>query len=451
MRRLIVFLFLLLAASLHSPLLARNNAKATANTGFGADIPDENILHEGQALARTLAQRFPRQISVIEAGSTCDGKTDDAPALNRAADVYAGKARLYVPSGVTCVVGSTWVLPSNSAVIINGTIRLMTGANVFRNADVIDIAQNASNVYIGGRGVIDGNSANQTGKNYSGGIGTQNNGPAASVVVENLTVQNTKNWPVNIVQTKGAWLFHIRLLNGGNSVEFAAGTSHCWADQLLIHKINDQAFSFYGGVQDCAITNSHVSGGVDGIDVYSDQWQAGLNNRILIRGNIVTDNSKFGIAIADDAAGTHQNISIIGNDVYGNDSKNIAGTADIYISRSAHVLVAQNKVHESGHGDNPVSGILLSSNASDTAVVANVIWNEGQGSKGAGIGIWDDGQPNVLIRANRCYDNQARKTMAFCLHGRAGPATRILDNDWTATIGPSNNLKLREDTIMRDH
>ena len=451
MRRLIAFLFLLLSASFSSPLLARNNAKATADPGFRADIPDENILHEGQVLARALAQRFSRQISVIEAGSTCDGKTDDAAALNAAARAYAGKARLYVPSGVTCVVGSTWVLPANSTVIIDGTIRLIKAANVFRNADVIDVAQNASNVYIGGRGVIDGNAANQTGKNYSGGIGTQNNGPAASVVVENLTVRNTKNWPVNIVQTKGAWLFHLRLLNGGNSVEFAAGSSHCWADRLFIHKITDQAFSFYGGVQDCAITNSRVSGGVDGIDVYSDQWQTGLNNRILIRGNIVTDNSHFGIAIANDAAGTHQNISIIGNEVYGNDTANLAGAADIYVSRSQHVLVGKNNIHESGRGDNPVSGILLSSNASDTAVVANVIWNEGQGSKGAGIGIWDDGQPNVLIRANRCYDNQARKTMAFCLHGRAGPATRILDNDWTATIGPSNNLKLREDTIMRDH
>jgi|GEM_PF-1888227 hypothetical protein len=450
MRGLIALLVMLLSASFQSALLAQNNANATADPGFEIDSPDEDILHEGQALARTLAQRFSRQMSVVAAGSTCDGKSDDAPALNAAAGAYAGKARLYVPSGVICTIGSTWVLPSNSTVMIDGTIQLMKGANIHHDADVIDVAQNATHVYIGGHGTIDGNSANQTGKNYSAGIGTQHNGPASSIVVENLTIQNTKNWPVNIVQTKGAWLFRLRLLTGGNSVEFAAGTSHCWADRLLIHAINDQAFSFYGGVQDCAITNSRVSGGVDGIDVYSDQGQAGLNNRILIRGNIVTDNSHFGIAIANDSAGVHQNISIINNEVYGNDTANLAGAADIYVSRATHVLLSKNKVHESGRGDNPVSGILLSSNASDIAVVANVIWNEGQGSNGAGIGIWDAMAPRVLILANRCYDNQARKTMAFCVNGTAGPATQILHNTFRSTIGPANNLKRREDTVMSD-
>lgn len=131
------------------------------------------------------------------------------------------------------ILSSALKIPSNSHLIINGTLFLAAGAN----SHIMDLGS-SSNIIIEGSGILDGNRANQSSPTWAarGGIVAENidyTGPGANnVLVRNITIQKTQYWPWNIISSSGVRFVRVRANNCGSSDNFAAGSNNCWAIQL---------------------------------------------------------------------------------------------------------------------------------------------------------------------------------------------------------------------------
>src|SRR4029077_12010589 len=190
------------------------------------------------------------------------------------------------------------------------------------NNSLLKVANGADSVAIVVNGTLDGNKSAQSGGG-SGGVG--NAGTATNVSVSGTgLITNFQNWPINITQTTGAWMSGLRLTNSGNSVEFAQGTSNCWASGFYINAIADVSFAFYGGVSSCGISNSIVTGSTlaGGIGVLNDTGQPTISQDITIANNVVSNNYLSGIAIQKGTGGSGNNlrVAVTGNRVFGNNT-----------------------------------------------------------------------------------------------------------------------------------
>jgi hypothetical protein len=375
-------------------------------------------------------------------GVLCNGSNNDTLGLQALITGFAGVNRIVIPKNAACEVSSTLVLPSYSHLQIEGMIQLMANSNV----DVVDIGQNATMVVVDGKGtgVIDGNSNLNTGPGDSAGIGTQSNGPASNVLIENIQVQNTHNWGLNAVGISGIYVYNSSFVNAGSANEFAAGTNACWADRIVVKGVHgDQGFSFYGGVTNCGISDSDISGANAGIYVYNDTNQTAPDSHITIAHNIVHGNTGPGIAVV--FAGTslqpHTDIVISGNQSFGNGTTNGSPSADIWIANGNRVLVEGNQIHHDGNGAYEVDGVWVSngihgSYAQNVTVKGNQIYDEGQGGT-LGVCIRASNVPNLQVLHNVCYDDQTTQTMYWALQGSAGP-NNVFDGNVYGPLGGTN-------------
>jgi len=161
-------------------------------------------------------------------------------------------------------------IPSKTHFTIDGTLRLIPGAN----ATVLNVVTGGRSVRFDGTGTIDGSRSGQTAGEIAG-IASLN---ARDIAISNLTIQHVRNWPVNIAATTDCVLENLTINDGGNAPEFAAGSTNCWARNLRISNISDEAFAFYGGVTNSGITGSVLKGGTaSGISVLADRAQSRAN------------------------------------------------------------------------------------------------------------------------------------------------------------------------------
>ncbi len=406
----------------------------------GIDISSSTVTATGATTARTLAAQAADVVNVKNFGAKCDGVTDDTAAIQAAINAGAGKALVYVPPGTNWCMVSGLSVPSNSHITIDGKIKLSNNAN----ATVINIATFASYVTIDGTGIIDGNRANNTGGGLSGGVASL---ASSYIYVRNLTIQNTKNWPVNIVTTTHCSLDNLYLLNGHNSVEFAAGSNDCWARKLYIYNNDDEAFAFYGGVYNSGISDSIITtGGADGISVLNDSAQSAPSHDIVISNNIVTGMSIAGIGLAQGigAAGTSTNIVIDGNRLYGNGLGG-NGFGGVKVNGANYVTVSNNLIGKDGNSAVEAAGVYLL-NSNYVKIIGNSIYDEGQGGT-LGTGIHITGTSYVQIDSNSIWDDQGTKTMAYGLDGTFGSNSTVVNNYISGTVG-GNSVTLATDTYF---
>jgi hypothetical protein len=233
-----------------------------------------------------------------------DGITDDTQAVQNLLDAGGN-----ISLAKTYLVSAPLLVGSNTVITLNGKIllkpgfspsNLQLGTGIFREQwGILQIKNGSSNVVIQGSGTIDGNKAAQNANLCCVG-GVVAGGPLmgdyqaniSNVTVRGLTIQNIPQWPVSIDGTNGVVLDSLIIKNGGNSVQFAHGTTNGKASNLNISGINDIGFAFYNKVSASSIVNSCITQTRGcGISVISDNPyniddNGGQNHDILIQNNL---------------------------------------------------------------------------------------------------------------------------------------------------------------------
>jgi hypothetical protein len=355
----------------------------------------------------------------------------DTAAIQAALNAAANNGVCLIPErGTPYVITSAINVPTNSYVILMGTIQLGANANTL-------MLSLGSRVTICGTGTIDGNRSNQhpTPSQGLAGIYAYN---VSNIYISGITVTNCYHWPVNIVGTSHATLENCSFGNSGNSTEFAGGSSQCWAVGCTFTGGADELFCFYGAVTDSGISRCILNGGTTGagISILNNAGNTGASQRISICHNICGGNWLSGIAIATGSGATlqHQDISICGNILHGN-CQFPSGYSTLAENNAAGVVISGNQIFNDGNGT-ASNGILIDSNCTRVTISGNDIRNEGQGTAGTGQGVVvTNGASKILINGNQIYDNQATKTMAYAIGGSATSGVVVLNNLLGPTIG----------------
>ncbi|WP_313917378.1 hypothetical protein [Tahibacter sp.] len=349
------------------------------------------------------------------------------------------------------LITNTGASPAPVEVILDGTLFLASQTNSgstgvvpadTRQIGVIQVADNSKNVTISGRGVIDGNRVNQDecciGGVVAGGptLGPYSTG-IQNLTVRGLTIRNTYNWPVSIDGADGVTLRDLKIIDGGNSVQFAHGTTNAHAYNLRVEDIRDIGFAFYNNVSHSSIENSTVqnSDGA-GIGVLSDDPLPAdvgkpLSHHITISGNQV-HRSRGGVETlnANTSGGftsMFSNVTINSNKVYGSLMHNYG------VNSCLNCSVTGNLSEGSGTGGKDITQIgrylsgLFLSESQNVSISNNTFSNEGQGEGGIGYGaiLYPDANDNtpltpgndiatsgITFSGNTFVDLQATGTMA---------------------------------------
>ncbi|MBL8299227.1 MAG: hypothetical protein JNN30_12890 [Rhodanobacteraceae bacterium] len=407
--------------------------------------------------------RVPHRISA----AIGDGVTDDTDTIN--GEIALGGVT-YLPPGKTYLVTDRCMVtgcespsfPSNGnrdrrvllisnpgaspapvEVIVDGTLFLARHTNsgstgiepaVTRQIGVIQVAHNSKNVTISGRGTIDGNAVNQK-ECCIGGVVL--GGPALApyssgidnVTVSGLTIRNTYNWPVTVDGANNVTLRDLKIYGGGNSVQFAHGTTNAHAYNLHIEDIHDIGFSFYNNVSYSSLENSVVldaSGAAIGVladTVIPADTNQPVSHHITISGN-ETHRSRAGVDTlnANTVSGLNlyfSNITISNNKAYASLTHNYG------INSCVGCSVSGNYSEGSGTGGKDitqigryVSGLYLSESQNVT-ISGNTFANEGQGENAYGYGAIVYTQANgnniatsnITFSGNKFVDLQSTGTM----------------------------------------
>lgn len=383
------------------------------------------LSHSNSASATTST---PFIINVQDYGAVGDGTTDDSAAIQAALNAAAGLCACFFPNtGSQCIISLTINVPSNSTIFLFGTVKLATHSN----RDMLSLG---SNVSITGTGTLDGNRANQNPTPTQGcaGIGTY---MVSNIYIGGIMVTNCYLWSVNIVATSHATLENCTFNNSGSSVEFAQGSSRCWAVGCRISGIADEGFAFYGGVVDSGITRCTVYGSTaaSGISVLNDSAQIAACQRISISHNNCYGNWLAGIDVATGPGATaaHHDINITGNILHGN-ALIPGGYRGVGFNNAVGLVIANNQIFNDGNGS-ANNGLCIGASCKRFTISGNDVHNEGQGSTN-GIGIYVvNGASRLVFIGNQVYDDQTPKTMVYALGGTATSGVIAMN----AVLGPS--------------
>lgn len=414
--------------------------------------------------------------NVIQHGAICDGSTHplsgyfgtlaaaqavypnatslaqeiDGVAIQNAVNTDVGFLPTYIPitssgSG-SCLTSTPVSLPSYSSIIIDGVLKLANGAGT----DVVK-TESTTNVVIDGHGIIDGNALNQTTTRNIAGVNALT---STWTTIQNVTIQNVKNWPIN------AWLNgnHIRIYNvtahdSGNSVECAAGENDCLVDHLNVYNIHDYGWAFYGGVTNSMITNSIASNNnAGGFVVLNDVHQPAPNVNISFINNQSYYSGAAGFHIEEDAnaTGPQNGILLIGNVSAYNDQGNVGVYGGYFIKGVTNLVLNGNISHNNGNGSSGSTGYQFYSGVSNVTAWGNISYDEGVGSTsaGSGVGFLAGGTTNAVLGGFSLYNTTTNTAMTNGFNGT------ISDNSNVQILYPNisniahpNNATLGNDTL----
>jgi polygalacturonase len=398
---------------------------------YVADVTNAAVLPNGATTARSLADWAADAINVLDFGAKGDGATDDTAAIQSALDNASPNRVVYFPYGYTFMVDIINV-PSGKVLHIDGTIKANPAQNGNNNNGICFTGSN-SVITGSGTGIIDGNMTFQTGSNPSAGIFSVYSG-IENIYVENITIQNFRNWPVNFTNVTNSTTRRCNLLNSGSSAQYAASSVNCWFEECFVSGINDLGVGLYGGVSGsgvvrCTVTNCQAAGPF----VLLDSGQPGIPTDNQICENIVYGNSGQGIYVGSNLAGSiPKNITIRGNIVHNNQG------VPINVNACNGLIVNENLLH-----DNPLNtsaaDIFLEGGCSTGVVNGNTIINPQTGGT-TGSAILCD-LPNFLqISNNVCRDNQATPSMKYGISGNLGNNCSVTGNYYSGYITSADNL-----------
>jgi hypothetical protein len=407
------------------------------------------VLATGATTARSLAARLADIVSVEDFGVVDDPNGSNfaanTAAYQNAINAASGSARLRHRAALTVYV-SGLVSPGNFILEVDGLLKLANNINGPL------LLLNGANHSIKGCGVLDGNKANQTSSGAGcAGINTGSNG-ASNISIEDITIQNCFNWPVNITASNGIYLGSIKALNCGNSFEVAGGSYDFIIENCFVSRINDDAIAAYGGVYNGVIRGNFVTlGSVSGINVQSDSAQPAPCHDIDIVDNLITNCGLGGISVVTPGlTGVYQDrITIRGNRMYGNmtAADGQSGQADIGLGGLLSGTVCDNLISASNGTNN--YGIVVPALPSNGSLVIsnNLIYNIGSGGT-SNVGIDFQNPFNVTAVGNCIFDNRSTKCMAFAMNGSVSYGCVFSSNNLTNTIGATFNVTLNSDTVF---
>jgi len=254
---------------------------------FSADLV--NFIQSGTgAVARTAQSKMRESMSVLDFGAVGDGIAIDTASINLSISAVnaAGGGTVVVPKGTYLIDANTVagittgvagiVLLDNVTLIIDGTIKVKNsayGAGAFFGA-IRSLDAGVQNARITGRGVIDGNLANQVASTQCSNIyltcikdvvvdsiqSINANGQSIQLIgtsgvpAENIQIRNTKNYNVSNIGIQCSQFNG--LLIDGNYVDTC--TSNC----IDIYGENGTTTPTGGNFR---ITNNQVKSGLVGI------------------------------------------------------------------------------------------------------------------------------------------------------------------------------------------
>jgi hypothetical protein len=368
-----------------------------------------------------------------------DGTTDNASGINNAlAAAAATGAQLIFPVTAHNYMVHGLSVPSNSHLIVQGTLQLMAGQTGY----ILVHAPNAKNVVIEGTGTLDGNKANQTAA-ASGGIGGDG---GTNITVRNLTITNCYNWPLNLTNTTHGRVEDVTMTNSGNSCEFAINCQDCWFRNCFVSNINDLGLGFYGGGTNCGVVNCTVTGchGA-GVFILQDNAQPAASSDILLQGNVCYNNPAPGIIVTSNSSTptAHTNITVTDNICYGNQNQGIL------IGDVIGLLVQGNFCRSNLYGGSPtVAGDIMLSNTVSTAKVSGNILINCQAGGTVGFGIYLGTPSDIQVSDNYFEDGQATKSMAGAIGGQTGLRNTISGNHYGLLIGTPDQLTYGSGSIQ---
>jgi hypothetical protein len=373
-------------------------------------------------------------VDVTLLGAVGDGVTDDTAAIQAAFNTYAGKATVLIPDTGNPYLTGPLNVPSGTALQLNGALKCRPGSGT-----LLYIVNGVHNVTIDGYGTIDCDGANQTSGNQAGIYLYQ----ASNVRVSGITIKDSINWNVNIVQSSHVRFDAVSLTGGVNSNQFVGGgigATDCWIVNSFISGVsNDSGFTFYGGVTDSGMSNCTVTGAfVSSVGVYADTAQPTPCARISITDNIFLNNTQYCIAVFSESTATHADILIANNICCDNGHSSAAPFAAIWLDRCNTVTVTGNLIDTFGTNAAQTYGIFLGPNTANSHVAGNTIVRIGNGGpNAAGIGM---NAPNYVLITGNYLAN-----MATAITGYIGLAAVITGNRCDAVI---SGITPQPDTIL---
>jgi hypothetical protein len=393
--------------------------------------PTQTLQAATKRYVDTFAGAVVSVLSYLPVGQP-DGVTDNASNINTALAAAAGKTLVFPATAHNYMVHGLYV-PSNSHVIIQGTLQLMAGQTGY----ILVCEPNGKNIIIEGTGTLDGNKANQT-TQASGGIGGDG---GTNITVRGLTITNCLDWAFNLTNTTHGLAESLTMTNCGASCEFAINCHDCWFRNCTIAAIADLGIGFYGGGTNCGIVNCVISSaGGDGIFILNDNGQPAPSNNVLIQGNICHNNAGSGIIVASNVSPSgfsHTNVTIADNTSYGNGGLGISANPVLELLISGNVVYSNTyaSAWPGASGD-----IWVGSSSSGVKISGNYLYNCQQGST-LGFGIALDLPNFAQISDNYFADGQTTKTMAGAIGGQTGQHNSISGNHYgTPFIGAADQV-----------
>jgi hypothetical protein len=408
-----------------------------------ADGSNITVVSGTSGTARSLKQRFQDVINVLDfMPAPPNGTLDNSVAIRAAIAAAAGVARLFFPITQNPYLVTALDIPSNSHLVIDGTIKLITGGggSVLRMTSV-------SNIVIEGSGVIDGNMSGQSAAQH--GITAAS---TSGLTIRGLAIQHCYQSPFLGSACSGVLIDDCDLITSGKPVQFTTGSSDTHIRNCLFNNIADTSLLYYGGVTNSSVTDcTLVDSTLHGILVYNDAANPVPCNDLTVSNCTIHNSGSCGINIdqGTGATGLHSTISIKGNRIYANNTSNIAGFGGIRTAFATGVHVSNNQITKNGAGSNATFAISVGS--SSTHITSNQIANEAQGST-VGIGILlTVAANNVSVSDNQIIDDQAIATMQYGISGTCGTGARIYDNTITGMrTSKYASLTLASDTIISE-
>jgi hypothetical protein len=380
-----------------------------------------------------------------------DGTLGDAIAIQAILNSYIGAIIIIPYTNSFYSIENTINVPSNTTLIINGTLKLANQANC-----VMFYLSNHTNIHIEGKGTLDGNKLNQTSPTGQGQIVEQGTIPGITAIacggcvagiwqsnngithsrISGLTFTSFNQWPMSLAGCTDVIVSDIKALDCFNAWGFTQ-SKDCHAINCFSQISGDMGFCFYGGCVNCSVENMEASYSVAGISIYSDQYSVGACHDIIIKNCFCHDNIGAGIYINTTVGDEHYNILIDGNKCNGNNTFGYTSSGDIsYNSMVKHVIITNNESYNvlppTAEGGT-IAGIFVGGKCEDLIIKGNLILNAGIGKIGTGFGIYmTDLKINCLIDSNIINDNQATPTMQECII--------IFGTDFDKKILVSNNI-----------
>lgn len=418
------------------------NLSFAAKMDVGGDASLLSALATGSSVPRALGDRFVDTINVLDYVPAPDGVSDNTARLQAAINAGANRARVLIPQTAFPFSVTGLTIPTNSCLIIDGTILQRPGATT----SILRILTNAQNVSIIGDGMLDGNKANETTTLHAieatGG---------SNIYLSKLTIQNTLLSPVFFTTVNQVLCDDMVILNCAAAMTFQNGCSNVLVRSTYSNASGADGIFFYGGATTCAVSDCNITASVGhGISVFHDTAQSVACNNLFFYNNSISTSGKTGIIAnaGTGATGNHTNIQITNNRLTANNTLNVTGIGSVANKTGTYVRISDNQISKDGNGALASYAILVG--GSDTQVVSNQISSVGQGGVlGVGIVLVNTAN-NVLISGNQIIDDQVTKTMNYGISGNAGTGVMIFNNQIGGMITAGSALVNAADTLAID-